>query len=118
MKGFTAAAYTFPPATRRCYTKDESLVIRALDMAEIFISYARKDDRELALRLQGSLVANGHSAWLDTSIAGGAMRGSHKNIRQRRRDCPNTYPSPHSLGPPVARAWVPHCRLSTTPRVI
>ena len=46
------------------------------------------------------------------------VRGRHNHMRRQRRAGPNTYPSPHSLGPPEARAWVPHCRLSTTPPVI
>ncbi|MGJ3238101.1 MAG: NB-ARC domain-containing protein, partial [Anaerolineae bacterium] len=39
----------------------------------IFISYARIDGRDLALRLQSSLIDNGNEVWLDTSeIEGGA----------------------------------------------
>ena len=39
----------------------------------IFISYARKDGRDLALRLQADLSADGHAVWLDTAdIDGGA----------------------------------------------
>lgn len=39
----------------------------------IFISYAREDARDLALRLHDDLQAVGHAAWLDLSaIAGGA----------------------------------------------
>ena len=42
-------------------------------MAYIFISYARQDGRELALRLQDDLRRDGHHVWLDTSdISGGA----------------------------------------------
>ncbi|MGJ3240026.1 MAG: DarT ssDNA thymidine ADP-ribosyltransferase family protein [Anaerolineae bacterium] len=41
--------------------------------AHIFISYGRKDARDLALRLKDDLMAVGYSVWLDTSeIAGGA----------------------------------------------
>ena len=36
-------------------------------MAHIFISYARKDGRELALRLKADLERAGHDAWLDTA---------------------------------------------------
>jgi hypothetical protein len=43
----------------------------------VFISYARKDGRELALRLQGDLGARGFEVWLDTSeIEGGASWGA------------------------------------------
>ena len=39
----------------------------------IFISYARKDGRDLALRLRSDLQHNGNTVWLDTSeIEGGA----------------------------------------------
>jgi hypothetical protein len=42
-------------------------------MAYIFISYARQDGRELALRLRDDLKRGGHDVWLDTSdISGGA----------------------------------------------
>jgi hypothetical protein len=40
---------------------------------KIFISYARKDGRDLALKLQHTLTAQGFDVWLDTSdIDGGA----------------------------------------------
>ena len=43
------------------------------DLPHIFISYARKDGRELALRLRGDLIERGHDVWLDTAeIEGGA----------------------------------------------
>ena len=39
----------------------------------IFISYAREDGRELAIRLRDDLTSSGYSVWLDVSeIAGGA----------------------------------------------
>jgi len=39
----------------------------------IFISYARRDARDLALRLRDDLSAHGYSVWLDTAeIEGGA----------------------------------------------
>ncbi|MBE2268204.1 MAG: toll/interleukin-1 receptor domain-containing protein, partial [Anaerolinea sp.] len=39
----------------------------------IFISYARRDARTLALRLQADLIGAGYDVWLDTSeIDGGA----------------------------------------------
>ncbi|HRF99217.1 MAG TPA: toll/interleukin-1 receptor domain-containing protein, partial [Aggregatilineales bacterium] len=43
----------------------------------IFISYARKDGRDLALRLQKSLAEFGYEVWLDTSeIDGGDSWGA------------------------------------------
>jgi TIR domain-containing protein/NB-ARC domain-containing protein len=52
----------------------------------IFISYARKDARPLALRLQHSLGTIGHSAWLDTSeITGGASWS--QDIERAIEDC-------------------------------
>jgi hypothetical protein len=33
----------------------------------IFISYARRDGRDLALRLQADLMSDGYEIWLDTS---------------------------------------------------
>ena len=42
----------------------------------IFISYARKDGRELALRLHKDLTSKGLDVWLDTKrIEGGASCG-------------------------------------------
>ncbi|PJF23271.1 MAG: hypothetical protein CUN56_01795 [Phototrophicales bacterium] len=42
-------------------------------MTKIFISYAREDAREIALKLRDDLQAAGHTVWLDTSdIAAGA----------------------------------------------
>jgi len=42
-------------------------------MSVIFISYARKDARELAVQLHTDLIAAGHTPWLDTAeIEGGA----------------------------------------------
>jgi len=39
----------------------------------MFISYARKDGRDLTVRLHDDLTTAGYSAWLDSSeIAGGA----------------------------------------------
>ncbi|MBZ0280696.1 MAG: TIR domain-containing protein [Anaerolineae bacterium] len=53
---------------------------------QIFISYARKDGRELALRLQADLQNAGLSAWLDTNeIDGGASWSS--DIEQAIEDC-------------------------------
>lgn len=47
------------------------------DAHKIFISYARKDGRDLALRLQNSLITHGYDVWLDTSeIDGGGSWGS------------------------------------------
>jgi len=46
------------------------------DTHKIFISYARKDGRDLALRLQNSLTTRGYDVWLDTSeIDGGGSWG-------------------------------------------
>ncbi len=36
-------------------------------MTQIFISYARKDGRNLALQLQTDLQTDGYDVWLDTS---------------------------------------------------
>ena len=42
--------------------------------AKIFISYARRDSRDLAHRLRNDLQKKKHTVWLDTSeIAGGAQ---------------------------------------------
>src|SRR5690348_5150451 len=41
--------------------------------SRVFISYARKDAAQLALRLQADLQSNGYDTWLDTArIRGGA----------------------------------------------
>ncbi|MCL4253167.1 MAG: TIR domain-containing protein, partial [Anaerolineae bacterium] len=46
------------------------------DAHNIFISYARKDGRELATKLHASLTALGYDVWLDTSdIDGGGSWG-------------------------------------------
>lgn len=43
------------------------------DKEQIFLSYARRDGRDLALRLQGDINAIGYRVWLDTSeIEGGS----------------------------------------------
>ena len=43
------------------------------DKLHIFISYARKDGRDLALRLRGDLIERDYDVWLDTAeIEGGA----------------------------------------------
>src|SRR5690349_12791232 len=40
----------------------------------VFISYARKDGVDLALRLQADLTRSGFDAWLDTKrVVGGAV---------------------------------------------
>lgn len=45
----------------------------ATQSRRLFISYARRDARELAIRLHADLTAQGHAPWLDTSeIDGGA----------------------------------------------
>ena len=42
------------------------------DQLHIFVSYARKDGSDLALRLRGDLIAHGYDVWLDTAeIEGG-----------------------------------------------
>ncbi|MCA9912697.1 MAG: toll/interleukin-1 receptor domain-containing protein, partial [Anaerolineae bacterium] len=42
-------------------------------VTNIFISYSRKDSKELALRLRDDLQATGFSVWLDLSeISGGS----------------------------------------------
>ncbi|MDX2075712.1 MAG: TIR domain-containing protein [bacterium] len=47
------------------------------DTHSIFISYARKDGRDLALRLQNSLIPLGYEVWLDTAeIDGGGSWGA------------------------------------------
>jgi len=52
----------------------------------IFISYGRKDGRELAFRLRDDLMANGHFVWLDTEeIPGGADWSSQ--IEQAIEEC-------------------------------
>jgi hypothetical protein len=41
----------------------------------IFVSYARKDGAELALRLQKDLTAAGYEVWIDTQrISGGNVQ--------------------------------------------
>ncbi len=47
--------------------------MKKADIQRIFVSYARRDAVELALRLQKDLTAKGFEVWLDTQrIAGGA----------------------------------------------
>jgi TIR domain len=43
------------------------VVVRALAMADVFISYA-KTDRPLALKLAAMLEAEGWKVWWDTSL--------------------------------------------------
>lgn len=55
------------------------------DTVRIFISYARKDARELAIRLRDTLQSKGFSVWLDLdAIGGGAdwMRNIEEAIEQ------------------------------------
>lgn len=49
----------------------------AVETRFVFISYARRDGRDLALRLKQDLVTVGHSVWLDTAeIEGGSSWSS------------------------------------------
>jgi hypothetical protein len=44
------------------------------ELAQIFISYARRDGRDLARRLHADLTRAGHTVWLDTAdIDGGGL---------------------------------------------
>ena len=49
-------------------------VTSSMGYQRIFVSYARTDGTELALRLQKDLTAVGYEAWIDTRrIEGGAF---------------------------------------------
>jgi WD40 repeat protein len=52
---------------------------------KVFISYARKDGRELALKLHSTLTKAGYQAWLDTKIQDGASWS--QAIEQAIDDC-------------------------------
>jgi hypothetical protein len=47
----------------------------------VFISYARKDGAELALRLQKDLTAAGFEVWLDTQRIGGGASWTVEHTR-------------------------------------
>jgi len=48
------------------------------DLPHIFISYARKDGRELALRLHDDLLKHNYDVWLDTAEIEGGASWSHE----------------------------------------
>ena len=72
---------------------------------KIFISYARKDGRELALKLKKSLEDAGHDAWLDTSeIEGGDSWGKRIETAIDERDAVLALMSPASYISEICRA--------------
>jgi TIR domain-containing protein/NB-ARC domain-containing protein len=70
-----------------------------------FISYARKDSRDLALRLRDNLQAAGYEAWIDTSeIAGGASWSHEIEQAIERCDVALALLSAGSFGSEICRA--------------
>src|SRR5215510_3088074 len=71
----------------------------------MFISYARKDGRDLTVRLHDDLTTAGYSAWLDSSeIAGGASWSHAIEQAIERCDVALALLSAESFGSDICRA--------------
>jgi hypothetical protein len=64
----------------------EEIMSESVDARSIFISYARKDSREIAGRLRDDLQAAGHRVWLDTTEIGGGHNWS-RDIERAIEQC-------------------------------